>query len=54
MATNSSNSSVFCYYSIVDDESTDEDDTTRSILIKDVTVSHYTGYGDMNVFHIVL
>ena len=51
--TNLSNSSAFCYYSIADDESTDEDDTTRSILIKDVTVSHNTGYGNMNMFQIV-
>ena len=52
--TNLSNSSAFCYYAIADSESTDEDATKRFVLIKNVTVSYNTGYGNLNMFQYAL
>ena len=53
--TNFSNSSAFCYYTIADSKtSSDEDTTEKYIMIKDVTVSHNTGYGNLNMFQYAL
>ena len=49
-----SNTSAFCYYGIADEESTKEDATMRSVLIKNVTVCYNTGYNQVKMFQFIL
>ena len=52
--SNLSNTSAFCYYGIADEESTKEDATMRSVLIKNVTVCYNTGYNQVKMFQFIL
>lgn len=52
--SNLRNTSAFCYYGIADGESTSEDATMRSVLIKNVTVCYNTGYNQLKMFQIIL